>query len=232
MIGALFAGLVVGFFLSIPPGPIAVAVMRQALEGKYRPGLELGLGAATMDTLYSLFAIFASSAFVESLKAMITGNGWMLLAFQVVCIATLVILGMRYFKATAVKAARSEEKELKQEERARRMGYTSPYVVGIIMSITNLASPTFIPSILTVAGFMHANNFVDQSFVSSAFYAVGFGTGAASWFMVVLRSVYRFRDRLSTGFITRLYQFAGWSFMLFAVILAVNIVIHTKWSAL
>jgi len=79
---------------------------------------------------------------------------------------------------------------------------------------------------------MHAKGFVDASFAQAAMYALGFGSGAALWLLVVLRTVYTLRAKLSAHFITRLYQFAGRSFVLFATILTYYVVVGTKWSEL
>ena len=232
MLGALLVGVVVGFGLSIPPGPVAIAVMRQALEGHPRSGLQLGLGASTMDTLYALSALFASSAFLLPLRNAFTGTPWLLLLFQGVCIATLLVLGTRYFTANAVQVAANAQQVLAHEERVHRLGFTSDYLMGIFISLTNLANPTFLPSLIAVAGFVHAKGFVDASFAQSAMYALGFGSGAALWLLVVLRTVYTLRAKLSVHVITRLYQFAGWSFILFAAILTYYVVVRTEWSEL
>src|SRR5436190_13893424 len=82
MVTALLVGLVVGFVLVMPPGPIAMAGMRQALAGQTREGLALVLGAAVMDSGYALLAAFASSALVEALWDMMLHHAWTLLAFQ------------------------------------------------------------------------------------------------------------------------------------------------------
>src|SRR4051812_41717502 len=231
MILAFLIALVVGFGLSIPPGPIAVAVMRQALEGNYKPGMQIGLGAATMDTIYSMIAIFASSALVATLKSALTLNVWVMLAFQVACIATLIVLGIRYFKATTKQVVETEKKEMIQEERARKLGKgKSSYFIGIVMSVTNLASPTFLPTLFAVASYFHANNMVDNSIGQCVAYGLGFGCGAALWFILLLRTLYKWRARLSSGFIARLYQFAGWSFILFAAILIFHIIVGTDWG--
>jgi hypothetical protein len=79
---------------------------------------------------------------------------------------------------------------------------------------------------------MHAKGFVDPSFTQSAIYALGFGSGAALRLLVVLRTVYTLRAKLSVHFITHLYQFAGWSVVLFAAILTYHVVVGTKWSEL
>src|SRR4029453_12741111 len=72
MVTALLVGLVVGFVLAIPPGPIAIACLSQALA----------LSASAMDIGYALLAAFASSALVGALRGLVTDNAWYLLAFQ------------------------------------------------------------------------------------------------------------------------------------------------------
>src|SRR5437868_362877 len=129
MLTALVVGFAVGFVLAIPPGPIAVACIKQAIDGHRERGIKLALGASTMDIIYALVAAFASSALFAGLRGMITDHGWYLLAFQVVCIIVLVVIGVRYFKPTTKDVAESAQKEAAQEERARKLGYTSPFLV-------------------------------------------------------------------------------------------------------
>ena len=193
MLGALLVGVVVGFCLAIPPSPIAIAVMRQALEGHPRSGLQLGLGASTMDTLYALSALFASSAVILPLQNTFTGTPWLMLLFQGACIATLIVLGTRYFTANAVQMAANAQQVLAHDARVHRTVFTSDYLMGIGISITCLASSTFLPSLIAIAGFVHDKGFVNASFSQSAMYALGFGSGAAIWLLVVLRTVYTLR---------------------------------------
>jgi len=230
MIGALLVGLFVGFFLSIPPGPIAVAVMKQAIDGDYRYGLKVGLGASTMDTIYSLCAIFASTAIIDTLQEALQDFAWMKLVFQLVCVVAFVIVGVRYLKPTSRKVVDTARKEEQQEERARKMGYNSPYLVGILMSIANLASPTFLPMLIAVASYLHANDLVSNDAGQCVAYGFGFGSGAALWFLVLLKTIYRWRTRLSAGFIARIYRFAGLSFIFFALLLAFNVIRTTDWG--
>ena len=82
MVTALLVGLVVGFVLAIPPGPIAIACLSQALAGQAREGLALALSASAIDIGYALLAAFASSALVGALRGLVTDNAWYLLAFQ------------------------------------------------------------------------------------------------------------------------------------------------------
>src|SRR4029453_6753692 len=96
MVPALLVGLVVGFVLAIPPGPIAIACLSQALAGEARGGVGLALRAPAVGIGFALLAAFASSALVGALRGLVTDNAWYLLAFQGGCIVALVVLGLHY----------------------------------------------------------------------------------------------------------------------------------------
>lgn len=232
MLLAFVVGISVGFVLSMPPGPIAVAVMRQAFDGRPKAGVAIGLGAASMDILYSLIAIFASSAIVVSLKDVITGNLWLLLLLQTAAVVTLIILGFRYLKPSPKNVADTAKKEQLQEDKARKMGASQPYGIGIMMSIVNLPSPTFLPSLIGIASYLHANDWVDDSFGECMLYAVGFGVGAALWFTSLMRVLYSMRERISPSFVGTIYKITGASFLLFALLLLYNVITSTEWSQL
>lgn len=55
-------GMVVGFTVSAPIGPIGVMCMRQTLVSGPRSGLAVGIGATAADGLYALIAAFGLSA--------------------------------------------------------------------------------------------------------------------------------------------------------------------------
>ena len=232
MVLSLIIGLVAGFTMSIPPGPISVAVIRQGIQGNQRSGLQIGTGAAIMDLLYALAAAFASSALIVNLEQFIKGHAWLELAFQIVCIVLLVILGRKYISATTEDLQKSTDEELKQESKVQKLGFTSPYMLGILMGVMNLANPSFLPSLITVSGFVQTRGWVLSSAGGSMLYAVGFGAGVIIWFSILLRIILKLRDRLPTTYFTYIFKFAGGAFFLFAVILAVRVVIATEWGAI
>lgn len=233
MIIALAVGLAAGIILSLPPGPIAVAVVHQALDGRLRRGVGIAAGAASMDACYTLMAVYASSAFVTSLKEFIAANPWVLLVVQVLAVCIFVLMGLRYIKINQGAVQKAEEKEHKQEERAERLGGgRNPYLTGIMMSIINLPSPTFLPSLIGLAAWMHAQGYIGTSIGANILYSIGFGLGAGVWFIIILRLLRMLRSRLSETFITRIYQFTGASFFVFAAVLLVNVLLSTDWKHL
>jgi threonine/homoserine/homoserine lactone efflux protein len=232
MVTALLVGLVVGFVLAMPPGAIAIACIRQALAGQARYALALAIGASAMDIVYALLAAGASSALLVSLGAMVTDNAWSLLAFQVGCIVVLAVLGLHYVRPAMHRVDARARQEEAQEEQARPLDSSSPYLIGVLIALTNLASPTFLPSLIFVMGFVHARGWVGHDVGENALYAVGFGAGAALWFGLLLWALTTLRAKLSPQVVPMLSRVAGGVFLLFAVMLTYHVVTATAWSRL
>ena len=65
-IGLLIKGLVIGFSIVAPVGPIGILCIRRSLSKSPLSGLLTGLGAATADALYGCIAGFGLT-FISSL---------------------------------------------------------------------------------------------------------------------------------------------------------------------
>jgi threonine/homoserine/homoserine lactone efflux protein len=221
-------GLVVGFVLAIPPGPIAMACVHQGLAGQAREGVALVLGASAMDIVYALLAAFASSALVGALWGMVLHHAWALLAFQGGCIVVLVVLGLRYCRSTTHGDAARD----RPEAQGRLRGDASPYLHGVLIALTNLASPTFLPSLLFAMSLLHVRGWVGHAVGDHVMYALGFGVGGALWFVLLLRTLTHLRAQISPMVIPMMYRVAGGMFLLFAGILTYTMVTTTTWSRL
>ncbi|MCE7934017.1 MAG: hypothetical protein DYG96_05430 [Chlorobi bacterium CHB2] len=233
-LGDLLLGILTGFALAIPPGPISIAVIKQALDGHRSVGYQIGAGAALADVLFATLAAFASSAFVDSLLRSITSFGWLVVLVQLGCIVVLLVLARNYFKATSQKVVASATKEQKHEERAKLLGLRSPFALGALLGLMNLASPTFLPTLTLVIGALrtntHLQGVVGATPTDNIILAVGFGSGVFLWFFALLQLLIKFRLRIPSNFIGRVYQFAGWAFVLFAIILAFKVATSTDWK--
>lgn len=228
MITALLLGILLGFVLSIPPGPLAVAVIKKSFEGRFLPAFMTGLGAAVMDVGYTLVATFASSALVVSLSSLFVRFKWLSLLFQLLCVVVLVLLGLKYLrqkhKAASVALSSSEE--------GSKPSQASPFWVGVLIAFMNLASPTFLPAMIASVSYLHGEGMLDPGFWESVLYSTGFGVGTLLWFFSLARFLISQRKKLSSNFITSIYKFAGGTFILFALMLIYKIVITTNWNVL
>ena len=228
MVTALLVGLVVGFVMVMPPGPIAMACMRQALAGQTKEGLALGLGAAVMDSGYALLAAFASSALVEALWDMMMHHAWALLAFQGGCIVVLVVVGLHYCRSSRHGGAA----RARPEARGRLRGDVSPALSGVLLALTNLANPLFLPSLLFVMSLLQVRGWVGHAVGDHAMYALGFGGGAALWYVLLLRTMTHLRAQFSPTVLPMLARVAGGVLLLCAGLLTYTVVTTTAWSRL
>lgn len=234
MISSLLLGIAGGFVLSIPPGPISLAASRQVLAGFLRNGVKIVLAAALMDIVYMLIATFASSAIVRTVRNLLADSVWFALIFQIVCAIILAVLGILFLlpQSRAYEEKVVEERERAQEQRAKSMGHSSPFFVGLLMAVTNLASPAFLPSMIAFVGFLQANKYLMQSPLDNVLFSAGFGVGTMTWFVVVMRILKHYRGKLSTSFLNWFYRFAGATMLVFACVVALHIIVSTPWSAL
>lgn len=230
MLLALVVGAIVSFGMAIIPGPIAVAVIKKALDDRYRDGVQIAVSASGMDVLYALIAAFASSAIVATAKDAVASREWLIVLVQLVAAIVLSVLGIRYFRATRDDAVETQRKEAETEAKAKKLGYKSPYMVGLLIAVMNLASPTFLPTLTSIVGFIQGREWIASDPWANIAYAVGFGIGAFLWFLLLLRFLHSRRTRIPANFIGRIYKFAGLTFLIFAGIIVWHVAIDTSWA--
>jgi len=105
-ISFLLRGLVIGFSIAAPVGPIGVLCIRRTLAAGRASGLVSGLGAATADAIYGCVAGFGLT-FISSV--LIRQQGWL----RLIGGGFLCYLGLKTFLARpAEQAALAEGKGL------------------------------------------------------------------------------------------------------------------------
>ena len=91
-LGFLLRGLVIGFSIAAPIGPISILVVRRTLARGRAAGLVSGLGAATADAIYGSIAGFG---LVYVSNFLVSQQSWMRLVGGIF----LIYLGIRAFVA-------------------------------------------------------------------------------------------------------------------------------------
>ncbi len=88
MLTALLVGAAAGYAIAIPVGPIAVLIVRTGLRRGFRVAAAAGAGAATVDLIYAMAAVFVGAAIVTTL-------GPVLVPFRLAAAAMLIGLAVR-----------------------------------------------------------------------------------------------------------------------------------------
>ena len=122
MLAALLIGFFTGVFVSMPVGPVNVLLVSAALKQGFRYGFMVGLGAALMDLIYMVVALFGLSllTFGPDIQNLIKGIG----------IVFLFGLGLRELTYTKERFERSSSKNT----RPRRRDF---FATSVFLYLTN-----------------------------------------------------------------------------------------------
>lgn len=234
MLTSFFVGLITGVLLCLPPGPLAVEVIKQGLNGQRSAGLQITVAAAIMDCLYALIAAFAASTVVAAVADLLTMHQWIVLGFQVLCVLGLVGLGIHYLRQRLhpAEATSMISRVERQEQRVRRLKISSPWLLGVLIALTNLALPAFMPSLIAVVSSLHVWGWLPHSVEAHIEFALGFGCGTGLWLLALLHFFSAHRTKLRGPVIAGIFRFAGVIFLFSAAVLVMHISFATEWTNL
>jgi len=185
----LLKGLVLGFAIAAPVGPIGVLCIRRTLADGRLIGFLSGLGAATADMFYGAVAAFGLTA-IQSL--LIRQQSWL----QIVGGLFLLFLGFRTFFAPPADHAAAARPSA---------GKLSAYITTLGLTLTNPAtilSFTFIFAGLRLGG-------PSAGFLSAAVLVLGVFLGSASWWLLLSQGVGFFRQRFNSQWMLWINRLAG-----------------------
>lgn len=169
---AFFTGMIIGFSIAAPVGPIGVLCIRRTLADGRLHGLASGLGAASADAIYGSIAGFGLTAISGFLVAQ---GDWL----RLIGGAFLVYLGARTF-ATRPAA---------QPAGAGGRGLAGAYASTFALTLTN---PVTILSFAAIfAGLGLAER--ESSYGAAIALVAGVFAGSAAWWLLLSGGVSLFR---------------------------------------
>jgi len=181
LLGIVLRGLVIGFSIAAPVGPIGVLCIRRTLADGRLVGFSCGLGAASADAAYGCVAAFG----LTSLSGFLVDHQlWLRLVGGVF----LMYLGMKAF------LLRSDEREAAAASGSSR-GLAGAYASTLVLTITN---PT---TILSFAAIFAGLGLVETSggYASAGALVVGVFLGSALWWFLLSGGVSLLRWKISGG---------------------------------
>ena len=227
---ALPIGIILGIVLAIVPGPVAVGAMRFSITNGRKGGLIYCLGSGMMDCLYCLAAVFATSTAVGALGGFSDEHPVWAFGIQLVVVLAIVVFGLLQFKE-AKKDNRNGVEELHESSNAmlNHFRHRGPFFIGIGISLTNLPSPTFLPSLAYVTLQVQDFHFFTVNTLNNFLMALGFGLGNFIWLSCVVKAITHYKSKFSSKFISVIYKFAGYTLLCFGGVLGYKVFTLTKW---
>lgn len=175
-IGFFLRGLIVGFSIAAPVGPIGVLCIRRALAEGHASGFVSGLGAATADAIYGCVAGFGLTI-ISSL--LITQQGWL----RLIGGAFLCYLGLKTFLARPAEEAAS----------AKGSGLLGAYASTLFLTLTNPMTILSFAAIFAGLGAASAGG----NYLSAGVLVLGVFIGSALWWLILSSGVGVFRTKFS-----------------------------------
>ncbi len=171
----LVRGIIIGFSIAAPVGPIGVLCIRRTLADGRAAGLVSGLGAATADAIYGSIAAFGLTAISG---ALVGHQVWL----RLIGGAFLCLLGIRTFVARpAVRSAA-----------ATGGGLLGAYASTFFLTLTNPMTILSFAAVFAGLGLVSTL----AGFVSAAAIVAGVFLGSAAWWLILSTSAGALPTRL------------------------------------
>jgi threonine/homoserine/homoserine lactone efflux protein len=169
-------GLVIGFSIAAPVGPIGVLCIRRTLADGQMYGLISGLGAATADALYGCVAAFG----LTIISSFLIGQKiW----FSLIGGLFLLYLGIKTLLS----------KPAEQAVKAGGNGLLGAYTSTFLLTLTNPMTILAFAAIFAALGLGNTSG----SYASALILVLGVFCGSALWWLLLSGGVGLFRDKFN-----------------------------------
>ena len=192
----LAEGILVGFAVAAPVGPVAVFSIERTLHHGLVAGLAVGLGAALADTILGAVVGFGLTFVAD----MVTHNGG---PIRLVGGVLLIVMG-------AVLVL-SRKRTRRRPITAADLAHT--FLSAFMITITNPITVFAFLAIFAGLGFTESVT----SFGAAGLFVGGVFLGAALWWLSLSAMVARFRDKVSQGTLAAIKGASGYLILGFGI---------------
>jgi threonine/homoserine/homoserine lactone efflux protein len=200
----ILKGMIIGFSIAAPVGPIGVLCIRRTLAEGRAYGLVSGLGAASADAIYGTIAALGltliSSFLVEQAN-------W------------LRLIGGAYLCYLGLKTFRSQPAERAAEAKGR--GLLGAYTSTLFLTLTN---PLTIFAFATIFAGVGAEAASGNTF-GALNVVLGVFLGSAAWWLILVTLTSLFRSRLTTGGLVWVNRVSGIIILGFGMVMLYGLIV-------
>ena len=195
-ISFLFKGIVLGFSIAAPVGPIGVLCIRRTLAAGRCSGLATGLGAATADAVYGTVAGFGLTVVSNVL---VDQSAWL----KLVGGAFLCYLGIVTFFAKPADMAPS----------AKSQSVLESYLSAFLLTLTNPMTILSFAAVFAGAGIAEAA----AGYLAPALLVLGTFMGSGLWWLMLTSGVGLLQEKLNSRFLHVVNRVSGGILVTFGV---------------
>ncbi len=195
-------GLIIGFAMAVPIGPIGIMCIRKTLAEGHARGLVIGLGAATADSLLASIAAFGLTFISDAIASQ---HFWL----RLIGGGLLLFLGIRTFRA------KHKAPIIPQDNK----GVLRSYVTAFLLALTNPVTIFAFVAVFAAFGLGHR-----LILLSACILVVGVLAGSCLWFLTLSFVATLFRKKLDSGGLRWVNKIAGILIILSGVAALVSLI--------
>jgi len=190
---SLVTGMISGFLVSVPVGPINVTILNEGPHHGFRWGFLIGLGAVVMEVTYCGIAFAGFSNLFDSKL--------MRAAMELISFMLVFYLGVKYMLAHALVATPPSAERL-----AERLHPHTAFMTGFVRVLCN---PMVLLFWITLSATFVAHEWVEPNWTSKSVFLAGVAAGALAWFVLLSFVVAHELRRFSTETLVQLSRLSG-----------------------
>lgn len=166
---AFLTGLISGFLVSIPVGPINVTIIHEGTGRGFRWAVFIGAGSVLMEAIYCALGF---AGFSELFTTNIARAGLQLASF-----ALLSFLGVKYLFAKEVKATSPSAERMEE-----RLHPHTAFMTGFVRTLGN---PGVLLLWVALSATFLSHEWVDPNWMSKSICIGGVAVGGLAWFTLL-----------------------------------------------
>ena len=187
------AGFALGFLGSMPlAGPVAILVFRAAVEGKFRQGMGIAMGASIAEAIYCLMAVLGLSKLFETYSNL---EGYSKIAGAIICLVLGIVFVMSKNIEPGLEAA------VKHPGNRKRKGFLMGFSISALNPVLILSWSAGVAMLYSILGVF--------TMVERALFPLFVGLGIFTWFATSLWLFRRYRHNLLPGAMNILIKCSG-----------------------
>jgi threonine/homoserine/homoserine lactone efflux protein len=200
-----FRGLIIGFSIAAPVGPIGVLCIQQTLTNSRVAGLVSGLGAASADGIYGIIVGFGIT-FISSF--LFSQHSW----FRLFGGLYLCFLGFQAF---------TSKPEILVPQ-GHNKGFVGIYISTFLLTLTNPMTILSFTAIFAGFGLPQSHSNV----TAAASLVLGVTTGSAIWWLTLSQMVGILRERFKPQRIAWVNKISGVTLISFGILVLMSLLLQ------
>lgn len=203
------AGLLSGFVVSIPVGPINVTIVNEGAQRGFKWAMLIGAGAVLMEAVYCTIGLAGFASFLNSklVKSVMELMSFVLMTF----------LGIRYLIAKSVTTH-----SLSADRVEKKLHPHSAFGIGFVRVLGN---PSILLFWMAMAGTFATHEWVQDNWLSRGACVGGFVVGSMAWFTLLSYLISLKKGNFSERSLLLLSRISGACLLVVAGIIGIRIIL-------